>query len=435
MKITFVGHASVLIESENVGLLIDPWLEGSAFNDSWALYPEPVLSTSHAKRVTHIWISHEHPDHLSIATIKSLPADIKSQIVVLFQRHYDTEVVDWLKRQGFKDVREMPHGKWLAISSGMTLACYQVGHLDSALAIKSEGRTVLNLNDCETPLVTLKRIKRQLGEVDVLLDQFSIAGWPGNSQDMERRRSAAANVLSNFMRDVEYIRPRYVIPFASFVRFAHRENAYINSVVNTPDDIAERVDPERLLVMYPGDDWTVGDDTKRQTEVALGRYRKDRSELAAQPLLFHDVYEADRILQAANQRIREFQSSYHQWILRKIPIVTFYLTDLDTVIRFDVNSTAEIVHLAESDCTVSLSSQAAWYSFAMRFGLSTLGVSGRYKINHSESSFAKLKKLGSAYSSGFYSKRAPRFGLKVRLFQFWWRRRYDIFPQFVQRLR
>ena len=44
MKITFVGHASVLVEDEGVSLLMDPWLQCSAFNDSWALYPEPVLS-------------------------------------------------------------------------------------------------------------------------------------------------------------------------------------------------------------------------------------------------------------------------------------------------------------------------------------------------------------------------------------------------------
>jgi L-ascorbate metabolism protein UlaG (beta-lactamase superfamily) len=34
MKITFVGHASVLIEEAGIGLLIDPWLKGDAFNDS-----------------------------------------------------------------------------------------------------------------------------------------------------------------------------------------------------------------------------------------------------------------------------------------------------------------------------------------------------------------------------------------------------------------
>jgi UDP-MurNAc hydroxylase len=111
MKITFVGHASVFIESDSVGLLTDPWLKGGAFNDSWTIYPQPVLRPHAWTNVTHIWISHEHPDHLSIPTIKSLPAELKSKIAVLFQKHYDTEIVDWLKEQGFQAVREMAHGE------------------------------------------------------------------------------------------------------------------------------------------------------------------------------------------------------------------------------------------------------------------------------------------------------------------------------------
>ena len=203
MKITFVGHASALLGENGVGLLMDPWLKGEAFNESWTLYPAPLLSSEDWARVTHIWISHEHPDHLSIPTIKSIPAELRGKISVLFQKHYDTEILDWLKAQGFSKVQEMPHGTWVALSPGFQAACYQIGHMDSALAIKSQRHTILNLNDCETPIPTLKRMKRQLGHVDLLLDQFSIAGWPGNPQDVDRRRAAARQVLENFHKDIK----------------------------------------------------------------------------------------------------------------------------------------------------------------------------------------------------------------------------------------
>jgi hypothetical protein len=81
----------------------------------------------------------------------------------------------------------------------------------------------------------------------------------------------------------------------------------------------------------------------------------------------------------------------------------------------DLRAGAKEAGLPEADCVVSLSSQAAWYTFAMRFGLPTLGVSGRFKIKHSEPAFAALKKLGAVYSSGFYTKKAPRFGIGWRL--------------------
>ena len=72
-NVTFVNHASVLIEGSGIGLLSDPWYQGDAFNNGWRLLqetPDDVVSGI-LSRVTHIWISHEHPDHFSIQFFKS----------------------------------------------------------------------------------------------------------------------------------------------------------------------------------------------------------------------------------------------------------------------------------------------------------------------------------------------------------------------------
>jgi UDP-MurNAc hydroxylase len=174
-------------------------------------------------------------------------------MVALFQKHYDTEVIQWIRTQGFKKVRELPHAVWIDLSSNCQIACYQIGHMDSALAIRGEARTILNVNDCDTPPVTLRRIKKELGHIDLLLDQFSVAGWCGNPEDIERRREAAQGVLGKFLRDVKCFDPDFVLPFASFVRFSHQENSYMNASVNTLDNVAASLDRKRLLVMYPGD--------------------------------------------------------------------------------------------------------------------------------------------------------------------------------------
>lgn len=434
MKVTFVGHASVICEIGDVSLWSDPWLRGEAFNESWALYPQPNLRPDDLARVTHVWISHEHPDHLSIPTIKTLPSEQKAKMVALFQKHYDPEVIDWIRTQGFREVRELPHGVWVDLSSSCRVACHQVGHMDSALAIRGAGRTILNLNDCDVPAGTLKALAKELGPVDLLLDQFSVAGWCGNPEELERRRDAARGVLNKFLRDVSVINPKYVLPFASFVRFSHEENSYLNSAVNTIDDVASKVDQNRLLVMYPGDVWTdeihgVGD-----SEIAKAKYRHDWSEVGRQPLKSHEQNSMAKILDAANRRVQDMQQKYQRWILRRVPPVSFYVTDLGQAFVVDLSEGAKEVDLSEKQCMVVLGSQAAWYTFAMRFGLPTLGVSGRFKINHSERAFAMLKKLGSVYSSGFYTRKAPRFGFGWRLFEFWWRRRRDVVSQFIRRV-
>lgn len=434
MRVTFVGHSSVICEVGDVSLWSDPWLKGEAFNESWALYPQPILRDEDVARVTHVWISHEHPDHLSIPTIKALPAERKAGMVALFQKHYDTEVIDWIRNQGFKEVRELPHAGWIELSSRCRVACYQVGHMDSALAITGEGRTILNLNDCDTPTVTLRRMARKIGHVDLLLDQFSVAGWSGNPEDVERRRTTARGILDKLVRDVECINPDYILPFASFVRFSHEENSYMNSSVNSLDDVAAKVGRRLLLVMYPGDVWNCEEDGIGGSEVAMSKYRRDWSEVATQPLRSHDTCSMEKILDAANRRVEDMQQKYQRWVLGRVPLMSFYVTDIGRAFVVDLRMGAKEVELPEADCVVSLASQAAWYTFAMRFGLPTLGVSGRYKINHSEAAFAALKKLGAAYSSGFYTKKAPRFGVGWRLCEFWWRRRRDVMPQFLRRI-
>lgn len=436
MKITFVGHASVIAEVGDVGIWSDPWLQGDAFNESWALYPHPVIREPDLARVTHIWISHEHPDHLSIPTIaKALSAEQKARITMLFQRHYDAEVVDWLQKQWFREVRELPHGEWVSLSSECQVACYQVGHIDSALAIKAKGETILNINDCDVPDATLKRISQQLGHVDLLLNQFSIAGWCGNADDPVRRREAADGILTKFVRDAQRLNPNLILPFASFIRFSHAENAYMNSAVNNLDEVTARVGKERLLVMYPGDVWDSVSGPFSGNDAALSRYRDDWSKVEAQPLRSHEAVPMEKILEAANQRIDDLQQKYHRLVLRWVPPVSFYVTDLGLGFVVDLSKGAEELKLAnQADCTVSLGSQAAWHAFAMRFGLPTLGVSGRFRINHSEPDFKRLKKLCSAYSAGLYTRKVPRFGLGWRTFEFWWRRRFDIVPQYVKRL-
>lgn len=434
MQLAFVGHAGAMIESRGVSLLMDPWLKGEAFNESWSLYPQAVLPEDWLSRVTHIWISHEHPDHFSIPTLKSIPQEIRARITVLFQKHFDTTVLDWLLKQGFAQVREMPHSEWLNLNPDFQVACFQVGHTDSALAIKAEGKTILNLNDCDLPVRSMHRLKRHLGNIDLLMDQFSIAGWPGNPGDIERRSARAQGAIDALVRDFSLFQPRYVMPFASFVRFSHTENAYMNSMTNTVEDVAQRVEPERLVVMYPGDTWRLGSPHKSMTDTAIFRYAQDRRALDAQSLRAHDLVPLDQILSAANDRIADYRVCYHSAILRRLEPVTFHITDIGKAIEVNLAVGAREVDLEPDRCVVALSSQAAYFTFQMRFGLPTLGVSGRYAINHSEKAFLRLKKLGSAYSSGFYSKKLPNFGLNARLMEFVWRRRADLVGQFARRL-
>ena len=83
-------------------------------------------------------------------------------------------------------VTELPDGKSVDIAPGFRVTCGKVPFYDSWLAIQSEGKCLLNMNDCVIlrPAV-MQTLKRRFGNVDVLLQQFSYASWVANEDQPE----------------------------------------------------------------------------------------------------------------------------------------------------------------------------------------------------------------------------------------------------------
>ena len=53
------------------------------------------------KNISHIWFSHEHPDHFAIQVLKSIPEEIRKKIIVLFQDTLDHRVANKCEEFGF----------------------------------------------------------------------------------------------------------------------------------------------------------------------------------------------------------------------------------------------------------------------------------------------------------------------------------------------
>jgi L-ascorbate metabolism protein UlaG (beta-lactamase superfamily) len=123
MQIEFVNHASLILKSGEVRLLCDPWLEGRAFNDGWALLSPTKFAYDDFRDITHIWFSHEHPDHFSPACIKRISEEHRAQITVLFQETLDKKVVEFCRQLGFKDVLELPSGARYALAPDFHITC------------------------------------------------------------------------------------------------------------------------------------------------------------------------------------------------------------------------------------------------------------------------------------------------------------------------
>ena len=78
-SIKFINHASVIVSDNSISVLSDPWYEGDAFHKGWNLLHETKTNDVEVilNEITHIWISHEHPDHFSISFFKKFSSKLK----------------------------------------------------------------------------------------------------------------------------------------------------------------------------------------------------------------------------------------------------------------------------------------------------------------------------------------------------------------------
>ena len=105
--ITFVNHASVIFSHKNIRLMTDPWIFGNAFNNGWSLLSESKFTIEDFDKITHIWFSHEHPDHFHPLVLKTIPENFRKKITVLFQYTLDHRVAKKCKELKFKQIIEM----------------------------------------------------------------------------------------------------------------------------------------------------------------------------------------------------------------------------------------------------------------------------------------------------------------------------------------
>jgi UDP-MurNAc hydroxylase len=427
MRLTLINHACCKVEADGIGLLFDPWTEGPAFNGGWdLLIPTPMSFEAIMAGVSHIWISHEHPDHFSPAFLSRVAKAYPGRVTVLFQATRDRRVIDFCGSLGLT-VRELADGVPTRLSASVTVTCGAYYFYDSWLHLTDGRHSLLNLNDCPARLPRdIKRIARFAPEPTLLLSQFSYASWKGGSENRAFRAAAAAQKLESLSTQIRVLRPRFTLPFASLVYFSSEENSYLNDAVNTPRQAAEAITAagSTPLVLYPGDAWEVGEDAAG-TDAALARYDRRYGERATLPLRapggsigldqLHSAFEAYRVrIFARNSR----------WLIalasRLRPLGAFQpvavrLRDLDLVVVVSV-----ISGFAEADsgtaADVTMHSSSLLFFFKHEFGFDTLTVNGRFEA--SAEGFAKMMRsfaVGSLNALGLSISWRLVFSLKLVL--------------------
>lgn len=268
LKVTLVCQASLLVETRGVRILSDPWYEGRIYGDAWELCPAPAAFPE-VGRLDAIYLSHAHPDHFHVPTLRRLLPAVGADVAVLVPRLFFPVMRDALASLGYRNVVEMEPGRAFDFR-GVRLFCQQYRFNDSLLVVEGD-ETLVNLNDCPVRGATLRDLARRFPRVDYLFAQYAVAqaypfAYEGATGDWD-----AGDLIERFDSYARLLRPRHMVPFASFVRFCHPDNAHMNPHRTTLDALVAR-STSRPTVLYPGD--AVEGDAVLRGSGSAERYRE-----------------------------------------------------------------------------------------------------------------------------------------------------------------
>jgi hypothetical protein len=386
-KLIWVGHAGYVLETGTASVLVDPWLVGRAFHDGWAQYTPPVLADDVLARVTHIWISHEHPDHFSPPTLRSIPPERRATIRVMAAAG-NRRLLDFCAGAGYP-VESLPVDSWRRLGDDLSVMSspYRAG--DSFLAARTPEGVILNLNDCVVSTRdAAEQIGAEVGEpVRVLLTQFSYANRVGNPSDSVLRQQAATRALERVKVQIDALGPEYVVPFASFVTFCHEENSYMNDSVNRVSDavrLIERSTAAEAVVLRPGDVWDV-DNGRPDPAPRAASYDADLAEATSAGALVHaPPVSLEELLAVGASFAGDLADANGRLgvpLLTAVGYLRPFVVELaDLGEKVAVAATGVTRQAVESPPDVMMSADALAFFLRWRFGGSTLLVNARFAL-------------------------------------------------------
>ncbi|RZU38918.1 Rieske 2Fe-2S domain-containing protein [Edaphobacter modestus] len=226
MNITYLGHAGFIAETNDVVVIMDPWLSPTgAFDASWFQLPRNhhLASLVYEKlqdprRPIFLYISHEHQDHLDIEFLNSLPARRFTLLLPAFSR---SVLMSRFSDYACEELIFFHHKQMIQIPGGFLKFYVDDSQLnrDSAILIKAGGNAFLNLNDCKL-FDTLAEIVQEEGPIKVFACQFSGATWhptcydyPVDKYETYSKKKYLAK-FESVAKAIEVIRPDVYIPSA-----------------------------------------------------------------------------------------------------------------------------------------------------------------------------------------------------------------------------
>jgi CMP-N-acetylneuraminate monooxygenase len=222
ISIELLAHATLDIRVEHFSLIVDPWLDGSAFHGSWTQYPPPSISAKDI-RPDVLLITHEHSDHCNLHSLKL----INRTVPVYFPAFPNSRLERVFNQLGFLNINPMMFGEIYHVYAGITICCFQPTSTwnDSIQLIDVRGFRILNLNDAGINT----KIAKLVDPIDLICSAYGsgASGYPmcwthlspfDSERILQEQISAKKNMLVHASKIYKCSR---ILLFASYFALQH----------------------------------------------------------------------------------------------------------------------------------------------------------------------------------------------------------------------
>jgi len=153
-RVFYKYSACIKIVTDDVTILCDPWIYGTAYYGTWSQFPECPQNSDFIGDFDYLYISHIHPDHYHPDSIRYLFAHFgpKPIIVADWAGLAPNYLLSKLRSDGFGD-QAISVSSLTFPNTQITILPYSTGSksdIDSYLFVTqlSTRYTLLNINDC-----------------------------------------------------------------------------------------------------------------------------------------------------------------------------------------------------------------------------------------------------------------------------------------------
>ena len=242
MRITFIGHAGMFIETRHGSILCDPWFN-TAYFASWFPFPSnEAIDKSQIANPTYLFVSHLHHDHFDPEFLRD---HVSKETTVLLPDY----PLDLLERA----LRDLGFTKFLRTKNGVPVTVDGLRLMISAAVAPTDGPlgdSGLSVDDGEVSIfdqndsrpVDLDMLAN-FGPYDAHFLQFSGAIWypmvylyPEKMMDALGRKKRE-NQMARALRFVKEIGATHIIPSAGPPCFLDDDLFHFNDFDRDPKNI------------------------------------------------------------------------------------------------------------------------------------------------------------------------------------------------------